>query len=45
MIAAWFYYLTGSLLPGLLFQMSCALGGWLIFNLYPRLFTLLGFLF
>ncbi len=45
LIAASFYFMTGSLVAPLLFQISCHIAGWLLTHHYPRVFTLLGFLF
>lgn len=43
--ASWFYWLTGSLVAPLAFQIACHTSGWLLANHYPRVYTLLGFLF
>ena len=43
--ASSFYFLTGSLAAPLLFQTACHIAGWLLTHHYPRVFTLLGFLF
>ena len=40
-----FYWLTGSLIAPLIFQVACHSGGWLLAHHYPKVFTLLGFLF
>ncbi len=45
LITASFYFMTGSLVAPLLFQISCHIAGWLLTHHYPRVFTLLGFLF
>lgn len=45
LIAGSFYFMTRSLVAPLLFQISCHLAGWLLAHHYPRVFTLLGFLF
>jgi membrane protease YdiL (CAAX protease family) len=45
LIASSFYLLTGSLVAPLLFQIACHTSGWLLAHHYPRVFTLLGFLF
>ncbi len=45
LITATFYHLTGTLYAGILFQMFCGLGGALILYIYPKLATLLAFLF
>ena len=39
------FKITGSLYASILFHMSCATGGVLLKNVYPRLTTILGFLF
>ncbi len=36
---------TGSIVPGLVFQGLCGVGGLLLLYVYPRSITLLGFLF
>ena len=43
--ASSFYWLTGSLVAPLVFQISCHIAGWLLTHHYPKVFTLLGFLF
>ena len=43
--ASSFYWLTGSLVAPLIFQMACHTAGWLLAQHYPKVFTLLGFLF
>lgn len=43
--ASSFYWLTGSLVAPLVFQISCHIAGWLLIHHYPKVFTLLGFLF
>ena len=40
-----FYFLTGSLVAPLVFQLACHIAGWLLMHHYPKVFTLLGFLF
>ncbi len=45
LIASSFYLLTGSLVAPLIFQMACHTAGWLLVHHYPKVFTLLGFLF
>ncbi len=40
-----FYCFNGSLVAPLLFQIACHTAGWLLTHHYPRVFTLLGFLF
>jgi membrane protease YdiL (CAAX protease family) len=40
-----FYWLTGSLVASLIFQIACCIAGWLLTHHYPKVFTLLGFLF
>jgi len=45
LIASSFYWLTGSLVAPLIFQTACHTAGWLLTHHYPRIFTLLGFLF
>lgn len=45
LIASSFYWITGSLAAPLIFQISCYTAGWLLTYHYPRVFTLLGFLF
>jgi len=43
--ASSFYLLTGSLVAPLVFQVACYSAGWLLAQHYPKVFTLLGFLF
>ena len=43
--ASSFYWLTGSLIAPLIFQIACHSAGWLLAHHYPKVFTLLGFLF
>jgi membrane protease YdiL (CAAX protease family) len=43
--ASSFYWLTGSLMAPLIFQLECHTAGWLLAHHYPKVFTLLGFLF
>jgi membrane protease YdiL (CAAX protease family) len=43
--ASGLYFMTGSLIAPLTFQIACATAGWLLTHHYPRVFTLLGFLF
>ncbi|MCZ6541724.1 MAG: CPBP family intramembrane metalloprotease [Nitrospinae bacterium] len=43
--ASGFYFMTGSLIAPLIFQIACHTAGWLLTHHYPRVFTLLGFLF
>lgn len=45
LITAAFYYRTGTVYAGIIFQISCGIGGILIQYAYPRLITLLAFLF
>jgi membrane protease YdiL (CAAX protease family) len=45
MTASSFYWLTGSLVAPLMFQIACNTAGWLLAHHYPKVFTLLGFLF
>lgn len=45
LITAAFYYRTGTLYAGIIFQMLCGTGGVLIQYTYPRLITLLAFLY
>jgi membrane protease YdiL (CAAX protease family) len=45
LVASSFYLLTGSLMAPLIFQVACLTGGWLLAHHYPKVFTLLGFLF
>jgi membrane protease YdiL (CAAX protease family) len=45
LITAFFYWLTGSLIAPMIFQVSCYTAGWLLVHHYPKVFTLLGFLF
>lgn len=45
LIASSFYLLTGSLVAPLVFQIACHTAGWLLVHHYPKVFTLLGFLF
>jgi len=45
LITASFFYITGSLYAPILFQAACHAGGLMIELYYPRLVTLLGFLF
>jgi len=45
LIASSFYLLTGSLMAPLIFQIACHTAGWLLVHHYPKVFTLLGFLF
>ncbi len=45
LISAFFYCFNGSLLAPLIFQIACHTAGWLLVHHYPRVFTLLGFLF
>ena len=45
LITATFYWVTGSLVAPLLFQIACYIAGWLLAHHYPKVFTLLGFLF
>lgn len=45
LITASFYWLTGSLVAPLIFQTACHTAGWLLAHHYPKVFTLLGFLF
>ena len=45
LIASSFYLLTGSLVAPLIFQIACHTAGWLLAHHYPKVFTLLGFLF
>ena len=40
-----FYWLTGSLTAPLVFQVACHTAGWMLTHHYPKVFTLLGFLF
>lgn len=42
--ASSFYWLTGSLVAPLVFQISCHIASWLMTHHYPKVFTLLGFL-
>ncbi|MDH5762551.1 MAG: CPBP family glutamic-type intramembrane protease [Nitrospinota bacterium] len=44
-LTATFYHFTRSLVPSLLFQLSCSISSWLLTYQHPRVFTLLGFLF
>jgi len=43
--ASGLYFMTGSLIAPLTFQIACHTAGWLLTHHYPRVFTLLGFLF
>ncbi len=43
--ASGFYFMTGSLIAPLIFQIACHSAGWLLIHHYPRVLTLLGFLF
>lgn len=43
--ASGFYFMTGSLVAPLVFQIACHSAGWLLIHHHPRVFTLLGFLF
>jgi len=45
LITATFYHLTGTLYAGIILQMFCGAGGALIQYVYPRLATILAFLF
>jgi membrane protease YdiL (CAAX protease family) len=45
LITAFFYCFNGSLIAPLIFQMACHTAGWLLAHHYPKVFTLLGFLF
>ncbi|MFQ5673327.1 MAG: CPBP family intramembrane glutamic endopeptidase [Nitrospinales bacterium] len=45
LITAYGYYLTGTLVAPLAFQVSCRFAGVLLETVYPRLITLTGFLF
>jgi membrane protease YdiL (CAAX protease family) len=45
LITAFFYCFNGSLVAPLVFQIACNIAGWLLVHHYPRVFTLLGFLF
>ena len=45
LVASSFYWLTGSLVAPLIFQIACHIAGWLLIHHYPKVFTLLGFLF
>jgi len=45
LIAAYGYYLTGTLVAPLIFQVCCRFAGVLLESVYPRLITLTGFLF
>jgi len=45
LITAFFYCFNGSLVAPLIFQVACHTAGWLLVHHYPRVFTLLGFLF
>ena len=45
LIASSFYWLTGSLVAPLIFQIACHTAGWMLVYHYPKVFTLLGFLF
>jgi len=42
---AGFYFLTGTIYAGLAFQIACHTGGFVLMQFYPRVLTLLGFLF
>ncbi len=44
-ITAFFYCFNGSLIAPLIFQIACHTAGWLLTHHYPKVFTLLGFLF
>lgn len=44
-ITAFLYRLTGTLVASILFHMGCALAGFLLLYVYPRLITILLFLF
>jgi membrane protease YdiL (CAAX protease family) len=44
-ISAYLFRLTGTLYASILFHASCSLAGILLLYIYPRLITLLGFLF
>jgi len=45
MTASSFYWLSGSLVAPLIFQIACTTAGWMLAHHYPKVFTLLGFLF
>lgn len=45
LIASSFYCFNGSLIAPLIFQISCHTAGWLLIHHYPKVYTLLGFLF
>lgn len=45
LITAYCYFLTGTILASLIFQVSCNVAGVLLVAFYPRLITLTGFLF
>ena len=45
LITATFYWLTGSLVAPLIFQIACHSAGWVLAHYYPKVVTLLGFLF
>jgi membrane protease YdiL (CAAX protease family) len=45
LVASSFYWLTGSLVAPLVFQIACHTAGWLLAHHYPKVFTLLGFLY
>lgn len=45
LITSSFYWVTGSLVAPLVFQIACHTAGWLLAHHYPKVFTLLGFLF
>ena len=45
LITATFYWFTGSLVAPLIFQIACHTAGWVLANYYPKVVTLLGFLF
>lgn len=45
LITALFYCFNGSLVASLIFHIACHTAGWLLTYHYPKVFTLLGFLF
>ena len=45
LIASSIYCFNGSLIAPLIFQISCHTAGWLLIHHYPKVYTLLGFLF
>jgi membrane protease YdiL (CAAX protease family) len=45
LVVSSFYFLTGSLVASLIFQIACHTAGWLLVHHYPKVITLLGFLF